>query len=67
MNSYQKLKLENEKLKKEIVILLEDNSLEAFGLRTQYKIAKKASSMIWTGSATNVSTTFDRLLKKSSQ
>lgn len=63
MTSYQKLKLENERLKKKVDILLEDNSFDSSLMKKDYRMGKIMESIVWSGCVLKDSLSFDGLAK----
>jgi len=53
MNSYQRLKKENEELRKEIYFLtLKEDSIEAFNIRLKYILQSRVEDMFMQGETT---------------
>lgn len=66
LSAYQKLKQENERLRKQLrVLVLDPNSLDALGIRAMIKTESSLEKSVWAGSAEiTCSTGFEGLLKQ---
>lgn len=49
MTSYQKLKAENSKLKKQLDIVCNEDGIDSYNIKMQYKIKRKFEKGIWFG------------------